>query len=123
MLMELCKEKKDFYTRLIKLKEEQQRDHLRIFAELNHVFKLNEVHETLWLLLQTRLKSDKTLSARFREDFIFLGEKIEELVEASSLLKNKILPLLSVDDIQEVPQVGNFSFIKPALKEFDTSKL
>ncbi|WP_205513025.1 hypothetical protein [Longitalea arenae] len=81
-----------WYNQPLRLTQEQKRDPLPVLDDFFECYHLNEVRQTLWEWLTEVLSSQRSIAIEplDRNNHIYFYEKIEGIIEAAFILKNKI---------------------------------
>jgi hypothetical protein len=80
-----------WYNQPLRLSKEQKHDPFSVIEEFFQCYHLNETRQTLWEWLTEVVSSSQSNSTgvHVRSDHMFFYEKIEELIEAAFILKNR----------------------------------
>jgi hypothetical protein len=81
-----------WYNQPLRLTKEQKQDPLPVLDEFFQNYHLNEVRQTLWEWLSEVLSSPRSISNDYhdRSNHVFFYEKLEGIIEAAFIIKNKI---------------------------------
>lgn len=81
-----------WYNQPLRLTDEQKRDPLPVFDDFFQCYHLNDIRKTLWEWITEILSSPCSISIepQRRNDHIYFYEKIEGVIEAAFVIKNKI---------------------------------
>lgn len=81
-----------WYNQPLRLTKEQIKDPLPVLDDFFECYHLNETREILWEWLTEVISSQRTIAIEplDRNNHIYFYEKIEEVIEAAFVMKNKI---------------------------------
>jgi hypothetical protein len=119
-----------WYNQPLRLTQEQKRDPLPVLDDFFECYHLNEVRQTLWEWLTEVLSSQRSIAIEplDRNNYIYFYEKIEGIIEAAFILKNKIHKrrrkkekrLVKINRSKQIQVPGSKKFQIPVINENNT---
>lgn len=119
-----------WYNQPLRLTKEQKRDPLPVLDDFFECYHLNEVRQTLWEWLTEVVSSQRSIAIEplDRNNHMYFYEKIEGIIEAAFILKNKIhrrrrkkeKRLTKINRSKQLQVPGSKEFQIPVINENNT---
>lgn len=91
--MRTCNHHPQWYNQPLRLNEEERQNPMLVIVEFFECYHLNDARDVLWNWTVEIVSSSGSISSEAleRSNHIYFYEKIEALIEACYILKNKML--------------------------------